>query len=75
MIKNINTDYDFGFLHIKAVDDCGHDKDIKLKEEFFVKIDKMIGKIYEELNNKKENYIICVTGDHTTPCFVGDHTY
>ena len=27
-IENINKDYDFGFLHVKAVDDCGHDKNI-----------------------------------------------
>lgn len=26
-------EYDFGFVHIKAVDDAGHDKDLKIKIE------------------------------------------
>lgn len=26
-------DYDFGFVHIKAVDDAGHDKDLNIKIE------------------------------------------
>jgi 2,3-bisphosphoglycerate-independent phosphoglycerate mutase len=30
-------------LHIKAIDDCGHDKNIDLKKEFLSKIDAMIG--------------------------------
>ena len=31
-IENITTDnYDFGFIHIKAVDDAGHDKNLDIK--------------------------------------------
>lgn len=72
-IENIK-DYDFGFLHIKAVDDCGHDKNLNLKIEFIEKIDKMIGKLLKELKEKtNDNFIILVTGDHTTPCVYGDH--
>lgn len=26
-----SEDYDFGFVHIKAIDDAGHDKDANLK--------------------------------------------
>ena len=26
-------EYDFGFVHIKAVDDAGHDKDLEIKIE------------------------------------------
>lgn len=40
-----------------------------------IKIDSMIGDIHEELKLDKETYIFCVTGDHTTPCYLGDHTY
>lgn len=29
----IAHEYDFGFVHIKAVDDAGHDKDLKIKIE------------------------------------------
>lgn len=74
-LEHIQKDYNFGFLHIKAVDECGHDKNLKLREEFMIKIDKMIGYIYENLKKLDDNYIICVTGDHTTPCHIGDHTY
>ena len=28
-----NTDYTFGFVHIKAIDDAGHDKSFKIKTE------------------------------------------
>ena len=42
--------------------------------EFFKKIDLMIGQIIERLQDENE-YIICLTGDHTTPCIIGDHTY
>jgi 2,3-bisphosphoglycerate-independent phosphoglycerate mutase len=27
----VNSDYSFGFLHVKAVDDAGHDKNRSLK--------------------------------------------
>lgn len=31
-IESITTDnYDFGFIHIKAVDDAGHDKNLDIK--------------------------------------------
>lgn len=43
-IENIVLmDYDFGFVHIKAVDDTGHDKDLKKKIEQLEKVDKSIG--------------------------------
>lgn len=65
--------YDFGFVHFKAVDDAGHDKNIEKKVEMLEKVDKAIGEFLEL--TKDENIIICVTGDHTTPVKLGDHTY
>jgi 2,3-bisphosphoglycerate-independent phosphoglycerate mutase len=26
-----SNEYDFGFMHIKAVDDAGHDKNLEMK--------------------------------------------
>jgi 2,3-bisphosphoglycerate-independent phosphoglycerate mutase len=46
-------EYDFGFVHIKAVDDAGHDKNMDIKIEQFEKIDAAIAlllKGIEELN-------------------------
>ncbi|KAI7865366.1 2,3-bisphosphoglycerate-independent phosphoglycerate mutase-domain-containing protein [Spinellus fusiger] len=66
--------YDFGFLHIKAVDDAGHDRNVTLKVDFLEKIDAMLGFIISELDNREDQYIIIVTGDHSTPVLYGDHS-
>jgi 2,3-diphosphopglycerate-independent phosphoglycerate mutase len=75
-IKAMKSDaYDFGFLHIKAVDDCGHDKNFKLKVEFLEKIDKMLNKLLKELESINDgDWIVLLTGDHSTPCLYGDHS-
>eukprot|EP01133_Synstelium_polycarpum_P016999 gene16999-20229_t len=74
----VNGDYDFGFLHIKAVDDAGHDKNTELKVQFLERIDTMIGSIVERLSAAElagnGKYSICVTGDHSTPVLTGDHS-
>lgn len=65
-----SQDYDFGFVHVKAVDDAGHDKSLKIKIEQLEKVDVALRLIIDALgerSNEKEQYIICVTGDHTTP--------
>lgn len=65
-----SCDYDFGFVHVKAVDDAGHDKSLKIKIEQLEKTDAAIKILIKELgkrSNEKEQYIICITGDHTTP--------
>ncbi|KAL1933541.1 hypothetical protein VTP01DRAFT_7631 [Rhizomucor pusillus] len=72
--------YDFGFLHIKAVDDAGHDRNISLKVEFLEKIDLMLSDIITRLAKdeiERENnveYTIIVTSDHSTPVLYGDHS-
>lgn len=68
-------DYDFGFVHIKGVDDAGHDKDLKIKIEQIEKSDKAIGKLLAGLKEKPFDTLICVTGDHTTPVKYGDHSH
>ncbi|EFA80865.1 hypothetical protein PPL_06454 [Heterostelium album PN500] len=70
--------YDFGFLHIKAVDDAGHDKDADLKVRLLEKVDAMLAKIVDELGQAElegvAKFSICVTGDHSTPVLSGDHS-
>ncbi|GAM26748.1 hypothetical protein SAMD00019534_099230 [Acytostelium subglobosum LB1] len=74
-----NGDYDFGFLHIKAVDDAGHDKDPDLKITLLEKVDAMLKNIIERLaaaeREGKGKFSICLTGDHTTPVLSGDHSF
>jgi 2,3-bisphosphoglycerate-independent phosphoglycerate mutase len=65
-------EYDFGFVHVKAVDDAGHDKSLKIKIEQLEKVDHAIRILVEKLGNPEtqkagQEYVICITGDHTTP--------
>ena len=76
LIENIRKEcYDFGFLHIKAVDDAGHDKSLKLKIEYYKRVDSMMSRLINGLKATNKEYIICLTGDHTTPIKSGDHTF
>ena len=67
-VKAIKEDkYDFGFVHVKAVDDAGHDKNSQIKVEQLEKTDKAIKLLIDGLKDEGNEFIICVTGDHTTP--------
>ncbi|XP_021763490.1 uncharacterized protein LOC110728151 [Chenopodium quinoa] len=71
--------YDFGFLHIKAIDDAGHDKASVLKVKGLEAVDRAIRQLAKllwqaELTGKFE-YFLCVTGDHSTPVDYGDHSF
>jgi len=55
---------------VKAVDDAGHDKNLEMKISQLEKVDKALEILVNELGERSDNqnqYIICVTGDHTTP--------
>ena len=66
-----NQDFDFGFLHIKAIDDLAHDKNIQDRVTLIEQIDEMIGTTVEQLSNT----IVIVTGDHSTNVLIGDHSF
>lgn len=66
--------YDFGFVHIKAVDDAGHDKDYDMKVKQLEKSDKAVELLIKLLGQLDEDTLIVITGDHTTPVHYGDHT-
>eukprot|EP00761_Pharyngomonas_kirbyi_P010124 gb/GECH01010142.1/.p1 GENE.gb/GECH01010142.1/~~gb/GECH01010142.1/.p1 ORF type:complete len:443 (+),score=105.66 gb/GECH01010142.1/:1-1329(+) len=78
-ITHHDLGYNFGFLHVKAVDDAGHDGNLDLKSAFLEKIDNMIGKLLTRLQDDAEqtetDYTIVVTGDHSTPCYYKDHSH
>lgn len=80
IIENTGN-YDFGFVHIKAVDDAGHDKNRDIKVEQIEKCDRALRKMIDMLgqhyatSEDNTDVILCVTGDHTTPVRYGDHTY
>ncbi|KAI9908686.1 hypothetical protein PsorP6_003659 [Peronosclerospora sorghi] len=77
MLKGGN--FDFGFVHVKAVDDAGHDRDVDKKIHFIERADKMILMLIEGIHaicaDEDKEVTIVVTGDHTTPVKYGDHTF
>ena len=70
-IEAIKSDYDFVFVHIKATDNASHDLDHKQKILAIERSEKMISQIMEQTSNQ---IVIAVTGDHSTPTSVGEHT-
>ncbi|XP_050226403.1 uncharacterized protein LOC126676278 [Mercurialis annua] len=71
--------YDFGFLHIKAIDDAGHDKASVFKVKGLEAVDQAIGQLAKLLWQAESTgnfqYFLCVTGDHSTPVEYGDHSF
>ncbi|RID76439.1 hypothetical protein BRARA_B03408 [Brassica rapa] len=71
--------YDFGFLHIKAIDDAGHDKATLFKVRGLEAVDKAIRQLAKLLwqaeRSTNYQYFLCVTGDHSTPVEYGDHSF
>lgn len=71
--------YDFGFLHIKAIDDAGHDKASVFKVKGLEAVDRAIGQLAKLLWQAESTgmfeYFLCVTGDHSTPVEYGDHSF
>lgn len=65
-------DYDFVFLHFKPTDAAGHDNKPKLKAELIERADRMIGYILDHVD--LEEVVIAITGDHSTPCEVMNHS-
>ncbi len=62
--------YDFLIMNIKATDVAGHDGDPLAKRDAIQKIDAAMKDIGHILNDT----VICVTGDHSTPCVMKDHS-
>ncbi|OMJ66147.1 hypothetical protein SteCoe_37118 [Stentor coeruleus] len=70
-LELLKKEYNFGFLHIKAIDDLGHDRNIPDRVNLLEKIDGMIGTAVDAL----DNCVIVVTGDHSTNAYIGDHSF
>jgi 2,3-bisphosphoglycerate-independent phosphoglycerate mutase len=71
-VRLFESDYQFGFVHIKAVDDLAHDREQGKRLEYIQRIDGYLG---ECLNKLRGKFLIVVTGDHTTTVHIGDHSF
>lgn len=72
LFSSSSRNVEFVFLHVKCVDDAGHDADPQLKMRMIEKCDVMIGQLVAKL---PADVAICVTGDHSTPCYFADHSH
>ncbi len=70
--KNLLKTYDFIFVHLKATDNFGHDGNWEGKKAFIEKVDKELYRFLPE--NCKEDIVLMITGDHSTPCSFKDHS-
>ena len=72
-------DYDLGFLHVKAVDDAGHDGNLALKVNLLRAVGEMVRQLARLLWRHQQEtgieYVLCCTGDHSTPAAFGDHSH
>lgn len=64
-------EYDFVFLHLKATDAASHDGNVDGKVYAINKMDEMIGRILDKFGSE---LVIAISGDHTTPVEVKEHT-
>jgi len=65
--------YDCFYIHIKGPDEPGHDGKADLKTKLIAIVDKyFFGKLLPKI--KLEDYILCVTADHSTPCKLKAHS-
>jgi 2,3-bisphosphoglycerate-independent phosphoglycerate mutase len=69
-LKTGFTDYDFHFVHFKAVDSRGEDGDFAAKVKAIEGVDRLIPRI-EELKPD----VLIVTGDHSTPASLRAHSW
>ncbi|KAI4346784.1 hypothetical protein L6164_007652 [Bauhinia variegata] len=66
-------------IRIEAINDEGHDKASILKVKGLEAIDRAIAQLarllWEAESTGNFQYILCVTGDHSTPVEYGDHSF
>ena len=63
--------HDFVFVHVKATDNLSHDGNAVGKKEFIEKIDK---ELYRFLPEKRDDLVLFISGDHSSPCVFKDHS-
>lgn len=69
LINALKT-HDFVILNFKGTDVAGHDGDPILKKSVIERVDRAIA----PFKNQLENTAIAITGDHSTPCEMKDHS-
>ncbi|MBW1807250.1 MAG: 2,3-bisphosphoglycerate-independent phosphoglycerate mutase, partial [Deltaproteobacteria bacterium] len=69
-VERIWQDTDFIFLHVKKTDSKGEDGDFEGKVEVIEHFDALLPRL-----NALNPDVLCVTGDHSTPCSMQAHSW
>ena len=73
----------FGLVHFKAADDAAHDRNVSYRVAYLEAADALLRQLLARLWAHQEaaggdeggvRYVVCVTGDHSTPVLYGDHS-
>jgi 2,3-bisphosphoglycerate-independent phosphoglycerate mutase len=68
-LASLNSGYDFCFLHLKGTDIVAEEEgDFEKKIAFLERADKAFKPLLSF------NGVLCITGDHATPCILKDHS-
>lgn len=67
--------FDFALLHVKAVDDTGHDRAPHLKLGYIEAVDVMVGQLLRGFWAAQGRYVVVLAADHSTPVVFGDHSH
>jgi 2,3-bisphosphoglycerate-independent phosphoglycerate mutase len=65
------NDHDFVLVNLKAPDVAGHDGNAYVKKEVIERIDLALAYLRSHIN---KDTVLAITGDHSTPCSVKDHS-
>jgi 2,3-bisphosphoglycerate-independent phosphoglycerate mutase len=66
-------EFDIVMLHFKGPDIASHDNDPSAKAKFLEGVDAACGHIMEK-SSSAGDVIFALTGDHSTPCEIGEHS-
>lgn len=68
-------DHDLVYVHVEAIDEAGHDRDLALKLRCIEDLDRrLIGRLMQGIERENLGVTIAVLPDHPTPIAHGAHT-
>ncbi|MBI4243379.1 MAG: 2,3-bisphosphoglycerate-independent phosphoglycerate mutase [Planctomycetes bacterium] len=69
--SNNYTNYEFFFIHVKKADSYGEDGNFLAKAKVIEQTDKVLIPVI----TAKQDCVVCVTGDHSTPAIMAAHSW
>jgi 2,3-bisphosphoglycerate-independent phosphoglycerate mutase len=66
-IERFKNGLDFVYLHIEAPDECSHQGDVFGKIKAIEIVDQALKRVWDYLEESKEDYVIALLPDHATP--------